>query len=152
MVSVSGDSQVDGGCGYASVTVESRVESIRLAAEFIVKTARDMHVPAATDSMFEVAIVEALNNAVKHGNRDASPEALVVCELDLVDHRLTVRIFSQGPGFALLARTTPREWSAGDVTSIPESGFGIPIIQAVFPLVRTIARPGEFGLEMELTF
>jgi anti-sigma regulatory factor (Ser/Thr protein kinase) len=151
MVSVSGDAHVDGGCGYASVTVESRVESIRLAAEFIVKTARDMHVPAAADSLFEVAIVEALNNAVKHGNRDQRPESLIVCELDLVDHRLTVRIFSQGQGF-VLPRAAQTEWSAEDVPGIPESGFGIPIIRSVFPQVRTIERPGEFGLEMELTF
>lgn len=151
MLNVTGDSHLDGGCGYASVTVESRVESIRLAAEFIVKTARDMHVPAASDSLFEVAIVEALNNAVKHGNRDQRPEALIVCELDLVDHRLTVRIFSQGQRF-VLPQTAGTEWRAEDVASLPESGFGIPIIQAVFPLVRTIARPGEFGLEMELTF
>lgn len=136
---------------YASVTVPARVESIRLAAEFIVQAARNMHVPPASDSLFEVAIVEALNNALKHGNTAQRPEGLIVCELELVDHRLTVRIFDQGPGF-VLPRTPRPEWSADDMTTIPESGFGIPIIQGVFPMVRTIARPGEFGLEMALTF
>jgi anti-sigma regulatory factor (Ser/Thr protein kinase) len=139
------------GSRYASVTVPSRVESIQLASEFIVQAARNMHVPAASNSLFEVAIVEALNNAFKHGNTAQCPEALIVCELELVDHRLTVRILGEGPPFAL-PRTRRPEWSADDFTTIPESGFGISIIQGVFPMVRTIARPGEFGIEMGLTF
>jgi anti-sigma regulatory factor (Ser/Thr protein kinase) len=136
---------------YASLTVPSRVESIRLAAAFIVEAARNMRVPPASDSLFEVAIVEALTNAVKHGNMAQRTEASIVCELEVVDRRLTVRILDQGAGF-VLPRTPPPEWSADDVAAIPASGFGIPIIQGVFPIVRTIARPGEFGLEMTLTF
>jgi anti-sigma regulatory factor (Ser/Thr protein kinase) len=137
--------------GYASVTVPSRVESIRLATRFLVEVARNMHVPPASDSLFEVAIDEALSNALKYGNAGRRPEALIVCELELIDRRLSVRIFDQGPGFAL-PRTPPPEWRADNVAMIPEGGFGLPIIQSVFPMVRTIARPGEFGLEMALTF
>ena len=133
---------------YASVTVPSSVESIRLAAGFIVQAARNMRVPAASDSLFEVAIVEALTNAFKHGNTAQRAGASIVCELELADHRLTVRILDQGAGFVL--PPTP-EWSAGDVATIPVSGFGLPIIQGVFPVVRAIARSGGFGLEMTLT-
>jgi anti-sigma regulatory factor (Ser/Thr protein kinase) len=146
----TGQSRPEGSC-YASVTVPSRVESIRLAAEFIVQAARNMHVPPASDSLFESAIVEALNNALEHGSSAQRPDASIVCEVELVDHRLTVRILGQGPGF-VLPRTPRPKWSADDMTTIPESGFGIPIIQGVFPMVRTIARPGAFGLEMALTF
>ncbi len=139
------------GSRYASVTVPCRVESIRLAADFIVQAARNMQVPAASDSLFEGAIVEALNNAVEHGNSAQRPEASIVCELERVGQRLTVRILDQGPGF-VLPRALPPEWNGDDLTTIPEGGFGLAIIQGVFPMVRTIARPGEFGLEMALTF
>ena len=139
------------GLGYASVTVPSRVESVRLATSFIVQAARDMGVPAAFGSVFEVAIDEALSNAVKYGNAPARPEALIVCELQLIDRRLSVRILDQGPGF-VLPRSPRREWAPEDIAAIPEGGFGIPIIRSVFSTVRTIARPGEFGLEMALTF
>ncbi len=135
---------------HASVTVPSRVESIRLATQFIVQAARQMCVPLASETLFEVAIVEALNNALEHGNPGRRPEASIVCELERIGHRLTVRVFAQGPDF-VLPETQP-EWSADDVTTVPEGGFGIPIIQGVFPMVRTIARPGEFGIEMALTF
>jgi anti-sigma regulatory factor (Ser/Thr protein kinase) len=109
-----------------------------------------MHVPAASDSLFENAIVEALNNAVEHGNSAQRPEASIACEIERYGQRLTVRIFDQGPGF-VLPLALP-EWNDDDPTTIPEGGFGISIIQGVFPMVRTIARPGEFGLEMALTF
>jgi len=136
---------------YASVTVPARVESIRLAAEFIVQAARNMHVPPASESLFELAIVEALNNAVKHGSTAQRPDELIVCEVERVEHRLTVRILDEGPGF-VLPRVPQPEWSIDDLSTIPESGLGISIIQSVFPTVRTITRPGEFGLEMALTF
>jgi len=133
------------------VTVPCRLESIRIAAAFLVQAARDRHVPPAFDSLFEVAIVEALNNAFEHGTTAQEPEASIVCELELVDRRLTVRILAPGPEFEL-PQTPPPEWSADDIATIPEGGFGISIIQGVFPMVRTIARPGKFGLEMALTF
>ena len=131
--------------------VQGRVESIRLATEFIVRTARNMHVPPAANSLFEVAIVEALSNAFKHGNAAQRPGALIVCEVERSDRRLTVRIFDQGPGFVLPLTPQP-EWSADDTSTAPEHGLGIPIIESAFPIVRTIGRPGDFGVEMALTF
>ena len=136
---------------YASVTVPSRVESIRLAAEFIVQAARNMQVPTAAESLFEVAVVEALNNAVKHGNPAQRPDALIVCELELLDRRLTVRILDQGEGY-VLPRAPQPEWTEDDISTVPESGYGVSIIQSVFPVVRTVVRSGEFGIEMTLTF
>lgn len=136
--------------GYASVTVPGRVASVRLAAEFIVRSARQMQVPAAFQSPFEAAVVEALNNAVKHGTSELRPEALIVCELERMGERFTLRIFDQGPGF-VLPSSPHAEWNPEDAATIPEGGFGLSIIQSVFPVVRTITRPGEFGLEMALT-
>jgi anti-sigma regulatory factor (Ser/Thr protein kinase) len=136
---------------FASITVPSRVESVRLASEFLVTAARDMHVPFASDPLFELAIVEALNNAVKHGNAQVREAAAVICELERVDRRLVVRVLDQGPGYDL-SRVPRQEWASDDIMSVPESGYGISIIKSVFPMVRTIARPGVFGLEMSLTF
>jgi anti-sigma regulatory factor (Ser/Thr protein kinase) len=136
---------------YASVTVPSRVPSIRLAADFIVQAARNMQVPAASESLFEAAVVEALNNAVKHGNAEKRPDAVTVCELELVDRCLTVRIFGHGPPFTLPPTPLP-QWDASDIATLPEGGLGIHIICGVFPVVRTFAKGKEFGLEMALSF
>jgi len=134
---------------FASFTVPSRVDAIRSAAAFLVQTAKDMRVPLAGDAAFELAIVEALNNAVKHGT--GRPGAIIVCEIERADHRLTVRILDQGPGFDLQP-LAPRRPDPEDVMSVPESGYGLSIIQSVFPTMHTISRDGHFGLEMSVTF
>jgi anti-sigma regulatory factor (Ser/Thr protein kinase) len=135
--------------GFVSVTVPSRVESIRPAASFLVQAAKTLLVPPASDPVFELAIVEALNNAVKHGH--SGPGAMIVCELERAEHRLTVRILDQGPGFDLQPMPR-RESDPADVAAIPESGYGLSIIQSVFPTMRTMSGPGTFGVEMSLTF
>ena len=135
---------------FASVMVPCRVESVRSAAAFLVQAAKDMRVSLASDSVFELAIVEALNNAVKHGNTGRNG-AMIVCELERTDDRLTVRILEQGPGFGLPLLPRPRS-DPEDVMSVPDSGYGLSIIQSVFPITRTISRDGHFGLEMSVTF
>lgn len=133
-----------------SFTVPSRVESVRAAATMLVQAAQHMGVPAASDSVFELAIVEALNNAVTHGSKEHA--AVIVCELELGDRRLTVRVLDQGPGYDLPPLQPRPEWTADDVLSIPERGYGLPIIQSVFTATRTITRAGATGLEMSLTY
>jgi anti-sigma regulatory factor (Ser/Thr protein kinase) len=137
--------------GFVTVTVPSQAESIRPAASFLVQAAKNMRVPPASDSGFELAIVEALNNAVKHGNT-GQPGAVIVCELERADHSVTIRILDQGPGFELHVLPPRPESRRADVSSIPESGYGLSIIQSVFPTMRTFSRTGKFGLEMSLTF
>ncbi len=135
---------------FARISVPNRVDSIRPTAAFIIEAARSMKVPAASESLFEVAIAEALNNAVRHGNTAQVPDAEILCTLRLVGRQLIVSIYDQGAGFDL-AGPAP-DWCPLNLENIPEGGFGLPIIQQVFPQVRTLKRPGEFGLEMALTF
>lgn len=141
--------QLPAGSCFASVTVPSQISSIRLAAAFIVGTARNMQVPQASEALFEVAVVEALNNAVLHGNAANRPEALMVCELELADHRLIIRLYDQGQGFVIPDRAG-RTWSADDRSTVPEGGFGLPLIANVFSTVSTFGRPGEFGVELTM--
>jgi len=141
------------GPGFATLTVPSRIEAIRPTAAFIVSRARAMSAEATAHLLFEAAIVEALTNALKHGNTMARPDASIVCEIEVVDRVMTVRIFDEGAGFKLPeAMPYGRIWQAQDAAAIPNRGFGLSIIRNVFPSVRTITRPGQFGIEMTRTF
>jgi anti-sigma regulatory factor (Ser/Thr protein kinase) len=138
----------------ASLTLPNRVESIRLAATFLVHAGATFKVPAV-NGMFEVAVVEALNNAVKHGGHN--PDACMVCEFDLDGRRLTIRVLDEAPKapleLAMAAAAVPaQEHSAGQWEMIPESGYGVHLIAAVFPAMRTITRGRYHGIEMEMTF
>ena len=130
----------------ASLTVPSRVESVRPAALFLVQTAAALNVAAATTPLFEVAVTEALTNAVKHGHSGES-SAVVTCELELTASHLTLRIIDGGRGFAIPTPTLPSV-SVEQVERLPESGYGVPIIQSVFPSVQAIRVRGRFALEL----
>ena len=132
----------------ATLSVPSRVDSIRPASVFIVQIARMLGVPAADQSLFEVAIVEALANAFTHGNKQRE-ELPIVCEIEHDVSHFSVRIFDRGAGF--FAPTFPSQAPDPEaVEAIRESGYGVAIIQSVFPIVKPVCRRGRFGVELEL--
>jgi serine/threonine-protein kinase RsbW len=130
----------------ASLTVPNRPESVRPAVLFLVETARALGVAEASTPLFEVAITEAVTNAVKHGHSGHGDDA-IVCEVERLPGQLIFRILDNGPGFAMPDPTLPNI-AADAVHTVPESGYGLPIIQSVFPAVRGIRVNGRFGLEL----
>ena len=139
----------------ASLTVPARIESVRPAAKFVVEMSRNLHVPAAEDNLFEVAIVEALSNALKHNLRES--DSTILCEVEVAGRRLRVRVLDEGApaplAFALPTGAIP--WSEATKDSwetIPETGYGLYLMRAVFPQITPVTRNGRHGIEMELTF
>jgi len=135
-----------------SITVPRRLDAVRPAASFLVDTARSLDVPAASNSLFENAIVEALNNAVQHNLQD--PDASLHCEFELHGRLLTIRVLDEAARspaeLTVPAAGTPI--AADTWQQIPESGYGLYLIRAVFPDVRAVRRNGRHGVEMQLTF
>jgi anti-sigma regulatory factor (Ser/Thr protein kinase) len=127
--------------------VPNRIESVRPAAAFLVQTARAFHVAAAANPLFDVAVTEALTNAVKHGHGGGDARGDIVCEVELAPGQLTLRIFDNGPGF-----TVPQvpSVSGHEMETLRESGYGLSIIQSVFRVVRAIRVGGRFGLELNV--
>jgi anti-sigma regulatory factor (Ser/Thr protein kinase) len=134
----------------ASVTVPASAEFVRIASQFIVQTARQLGVDAAGTPLFEVAIVEALANAVKHGSRGRE-DAVVVGEIERTAGALYIRIYDEGPGFVPAARAAVVD-SSEDIASLPESGYGVGIMQSVFETVRARKAGALFCLELVLPF
>jgi len=134
----------------ATVTVPASPGFVRAAAQFIVQTARHLDVPAAASPLFEVAVVEALANAVKHGSRGGE-DSVVTCEVERTGAGLTIRIYDEGEGFSPAARATPPvDPATADITEIPESGYGVPIMHSVFQHVDGRREGGRFCLELTL--
>ncbi len=130
----------------ASLTVPNRVESVRPAASFLVQTARALNIAAATTPVFEVAITEALTNAVKHGH-SGEPNPVVTCEIEVTSSQLRLRIIDGGRGFTVPSQQLPAV-SPEQLERLPESGYGVPIIQSIFPSVRAIRVNSRFALEL----
>ena len=132
----------------ATLTVPNRVEFVRPATAFLVQSARAMNVPAAAEPVFEVAISEAITNAVKHGGSEA-PASSITCQIELNNGALTIRIIDDGSGFVMRKLKLP-DVSPERIESLPASGYGLPIIHTVFPIVRVVNVEGRFALELEL--
>lgn len=133
----------------ATVTVPATPAFVRTASEFIVRTARHLGFEAASGPLFEVAIVEAVTNAVKHGSRGRE-DAVVVCEVERTDDGLRIRICDEGEGYTPPEAPAPPVGDNPDIASLPESGYGVPIIRSVFQDVQTRRRDGKFCLELTL--
>jgi anti-sigma regulatory factor (Ser/Thr protein kinase) len=130
----------------ATLTLPNRVESVRPATAFVVRTARALKVPAATEPVFEVAVSEAIANAVKHG-RGRRRNSTIRCDIAIEGRRLMLRIIDDGSGFQITNNRMP-ELSRQQVETLPEAGYGLPIIRSVFPIVRVIEVNGRFGVEL----
>ncbi|HXD15874.1 MAG TPA: ATP-binding protein [Vicinamibacterales bacterium] len=139
----------------ASVTVPGRIEAVRPAAAFLVEMARGAGVPAAHDDLFEVAIVEAISNALKHNLRDAATP--IHCELEVAGRVLCIRVLDEAAraplSLAIPTGAVPWAGAAADaVGEVPESGYGLYLMCAVFPEVTPVTRSGRHGVELKLTF
>ena len=132
----------------ARLTVPSRIEFVRPATAFLVQAARAFEVPRATEPVFEVAISEAITNAIKHGG-GVHAQATVTCEIELERGSLIVRIIDDGSGF-VVRKAAPPDVSRERIEALPSSGYGLPIIQTVFPVVRVVTVEGRFALELGL--
>jgi anti-sigma regulatory factor (Ser/Thr protein kinase) len=139
----------------ASVTVPGRVESERPAAAFLVEMSRRAGVPTADNHLFEVALVEALSNALKHNPRAA--ESPIHCELEVAGRVLSIRVLDEAARapLSLAIPTGAIPWSDAtpDVLSdVPESGYGLYLMRAMFPEITPVTRDGRHGIELKLTF
>lgn len=139
----------------ASVTVPGRIESVRPAAAFLVEMARGAGVAVADNHLFEIAIVEAISNALKHNVRDAATS--IHCELEVAGRVLCIRVLDEAARapLSLAIPTGAVPWSgatAEDVSDVPESGYGLYLMRAVFQEIAPVTSEGRHGIELKLTF
>jgi anti-sigma regulatory factor (Ser/Thr protein kinase) len=136
----------NGGARPASLTVPARPEFVHAASAFVMITAKQLGAGPSLPPLFEVAIGEALANAVKHGSQ-GRPNASVTCEVEGEGAGLLIRILDEGEGFSPRPVALP-DASALDIADVPESGYGLPIIHTVFKGVHTCRNEGRFCLEL----
>jgi anti-sigma regulatory factor (Ser/Thr protein kinase) len=129
----------------STLALANRPESVRPAVAFMLQTAKALRLAAASKPLFEVALSEAVANAVKHG--DSSRQGVIVCEVERSPRHVIFRISDSGEGFVVPEARLPYI-NPDEVQTLPESGYGLPIIQSVFPAVRGVYTNGRFTLEL----
>ena len=80
------------------VEIPSLSENIRMIESFIDNAKEEFHLDDDIYGNIMIAVTEAVNNAIKHGNQnDKSKNVTLALELD--DGRITFNIQDEGPGF-----------------------------------------------------
>jgi len=133
-----------------SLTVPNRVELVRPVATFLVAVARALGVPAAQEPVFEVAVSEAVTNAVRHGGVPQG-SAAIFCTLAIDDRSLRLQILNEGGSVELPDGALP-DLSRERIDALPASGYGVPIIRRVFDRATPVSAEGRNGVELTLEF
>lgn len=82
----------------SKLTIESSIQNLRLVEDFTEEIAREINISEADYGKVLVSVMEAVNNAIIHGNKSQERkivEILYKCE----DDALTVTVTDEGEGF-----------------------------------------------------
>jgi anti-sigma regulatory factor (Ser/Thr protein kinase) len=88
-----------------------------------------------------------VTNAIKHGY-GGREDATITCEVERSPRQVVFRVSDTGRGFVIPDPPTLPRIEPSEPQTLPESGYGLPIIQTVFPAVRGTHVNGRFTLEL----
>lgn len=93
---------------WASLSLESRFESIEVAERALVDLCARAGVGADEEYWILTALREAIANAIRHGHQ-ARPEEQVRVDYHLKDDQISITVADQGKGFDASEIPDPRE-------------------------------------------
>jgi serine/threonine-protein kinase RsbW len=83
---------------YKKIRIESKVGDLRVVENVIDETTAIMGISQDDYGKILVCTMEAVNNAILHGNR-SNPEKKVDIELSFENNSLQIKVTDEGPGF-----------------------------------------------------
>ena len=83
---------------YQTLRISSNTQSLRLVERLIEDVCQIYNVNEDCYGNMLIAVTEAVNNAIHHGNQD-DPEKSVRIGFESDDNRLTFSVTDEGPGF-----------------------------------------------------
>jgi serine/threonine-protein kinase RsbW len=126
------------------LTCASAFEHVEACAGLLQEAARDMGLPEEEEVDLMIAVMEAVNNAILHGNQeDAQKEIQMRIEANPAS--ITVWVQDEGGGFVL--KSVPDPLAPGNVMNT--SGRGILMMQAFMDNVEIL--PTDKGTVVKLT-
>jgi len=113
------------------LVIPSSLDQIELVEKAAEKTADKMNFTEEEKDSLAIAVTEAVNNAILHGNKQDKDKTVTI-KFQLEGKKLVVRIKDQGPGF------NPGEVSdpLAPENLLKESGRGIFILSSLMDEVK----------------
>lgn len=110
------------------LSIDSSFSEIRQASDLLYKYCETHQIPIDLQGQLELMLVEALNNVVEHAYLEESGNTIKI-ELEMVEQSTLMKITDSGiaaPGSVLIEGS-----ELPDVTTLPEGGWGLCLIQAL---------------------
>lgn len=116
--------------GSLTLTIDSDLDLVRVAARALRGACSDIYSEDFIDSL-EIALVEAINNIIKHGYSGRRGGDIAI-RLDLHVDKALIEIIDQAPPVVppSAAGSDPFAFDPNDLFSIPEGGMGLALIRA----------------------
>jgi len=83
---------------YKKISIGSKVGNLRVVENAIDETTAAIGISQDNYGKILVCTMEAVNNAILHGNR-SNPEKIVDVELSIENNSLKIKVTDEGPGF-----------------------------------------------------
>jgi serine/threonine-protein kinase RsbW len=83
---------------YKKISIESQVASLRIVENAIDETTSVIGISQDNYGKILVSVMEAVNNAILHGNK-SDPGKAVDIEISFESDELNIRVTDEGPGF-----------------------------------------------------
>lgn len=132
--------------GSLSLTLDSRLQNVGLAGAAVRGVCLLAGCGPQEADLLQLAVVEALNNAIEHAYR-GRPGQLVEVRLSLDGGRLLVEVSDHGQPMSD-PRPRPPEFDAQDLSTLPEGGLGLFLIHQIMDQVQYRSRQGRNTLKM----
>ena len=101
---------------YQTLKINSNIQSLRLVERLIEDVCEVYNVSEDSFGNMMIAVTEAVNNAIHHGNRD-NPDKFVKIGFESEDNKLIFSVTDEGPGFDHLGLPDPTDPSNLDKLS-----------------------------------
>lgn len=131
--------------GKRSIILPSAPKEIARVEAFLLSANRSMHLDDGTLYRLLVAVTEAVNNAILHGN-ESNPSKSVRLQLQYSTKWVTIRVEDEGPGFD--ATTLPDPLDQRNL--LKEHGRGVFLIRSLVDTVEFVTTKGGSAIIMKV--
>jgi serine/threonine-protein kinase RsbW len=125
-----------------SINIDSRLNQVHLVGYAVHGICSQLGLGDIVVYQIELAVVEAVNNAIKHayGSVGGHPVEVVI---SINEKRLQFEICDEGETINILKKSTDLDFDPQNKTSLPEGGMGLHIMEQVMDDVTYFVRDGR---------
>ena len=136
----------DGAARTVHLAIDSRLDHVELLARAVRALCATAGVPARDCAQVELALVEAVNNVIRHAYR-GEPGHPVRVAFSVRDGQFAIEV--EDEGLPMPPRPSPvLDFDPADVGSLPEGGMGLYIIHTVMDEVEFRRHDGVNAMVM----